>query len=155
MLKKLIIKIIIWWYNNTKFKKVRKAKNVRIGRKTEVMKPENIEIGENSSINGGFLVAGNNSKIVIGNNCLISYNVHMRTRTHNYEKKDMLILEQGEKENSIIIGNDVWIGYGAQIMPGVHIGNGAVVGAGAVVTRNVEPYTVVAGVPARPIKERK
>lgn len=154
-MKKKIIKLITWWYNNTKFRKIKKSKNVRIGKKTEVMRPENIEIGTNSSINSASLIAGNNSKIIIGDNCLISYNVHIRTRTHNYERKDVLILEQGEKENSITIGNDVWIGYGVQIMPGVNIGDGAVVGAGAIVTKDIEPYTVVAGIPAKVIKERK
>jgi carbonic anhydrase/acetyltransferase-like protein (isoleucine patch superfamily) len=48
----------------------------------------------------------------------------------------------------------VWIGHGAIVLPGVTVGDGAVVAAGAVVTRNVEPYTIVAGVPARPIKRR-
>lgn len=52
------------------------------------------------------------------------------------------------------IGHDTWLGHGAIIMPGVKIGNGAVVGSGAVVTKNVEPYTVVVGVPAKPIKQR-
>ena len=52
------------------------------------------------------------------------------------------------------IGNDVWLGYGAIILSGVHIGDGAVVGAGAVVTKNVSPYSVVAGNPARKIKQR-
>jgi phosphonate metabolism protein (transferase hexapeptide repeat family) len=52
------------------------------------------------------------------------------------------------------IGNDVWIGHGAIVLPGVTVGDGAVVAAGAVVTRSVEPYTIVAGVPARPIKRR-
>lgn len=54
----------------------------------------------------------------------------------------------------IRIGNDVWIGSRAIILRGVHIGDGAVIGAGAVVTRDVEPYTVAAGVPARPIRRR-
>jgi phosphonate metabolism protein (transferase hexapeptide repeat family) len=53
-----------------------------------------------------------------------------------------------------IIGHDVWIGHAAVILPGVHIGIGAVVGAGAVVTKDVEPYQVVAGVPARPLRFR-
>jgi len=58
------------------------------------------------------------------------------------------------KDKTVIVGNDVWIGHNAIIMPGVTIGNGAVVGAGAVVTKNVEPYSVVAGVPAIKIKMR-
>ena len=53
-----------------------------------------------------------------------------------------------------IIGNDVWIGHGATIMPGVHIGNGAIIATKAVVTKNVEPYTIVGGNPAKPIKKR-
>ncbi|MFF7358990.1 CatB-related O-acetyltransferase [Streptomyces filipinensis] len=53
-----------------------------------------------------------------------------------------------------VIGNDVWIGYQALIMPGVRIGDGAIVAAGAVVTADVEPYTVVGGNPARPIRRR-
>jgi phosphonate metabolism protein (transferase hexapeptide repeat family) len=52
------------------------------------------------------------------------------------------------------IGNDVWMGHGAIVLPGVRVGDGAVVAAGAVVTREVEPYTIVAGVPAKPIKRR-
>lgn len=53
-----------------------------------------------------------------------------------------------------VIGHDVWIGHAAIVLPGVHIGTGAVIAAAAVVTKDVEPYQVVAGVPARPIKKR-
>lgn len=56
--------------------------------------------------------------------------------------------------NRVTIGHDVWIGYGAIIMKGVHIGTGAVVGSGAIVTKDIEPYTIVVGVPAKPIKKR-
>ena len=58
------------------------------------------------------------------------------------------------RENLVVVGHDVWIGHGATILPGVTIGNGAAVGAGAVVTRDVEPYAIVAGVPAEPLKHR-
>lgn len=55
---------------------------------------------------------------------------------------------------AVTIGHDVWIGHGAVIMPGLHIGNGAVIGANAVVTHDVPPYTIVTGVPARPLRPR-
>lgn len=58
------------------------------------------------------------------------------------------------RENRVIIGHDVWIGHGATILPGVTVGNGAVIGAGAVVSRDVAPYTIVGGVPARQIRDR-
>jgi phosphonate metabolism protein (transferase hexapeptide repeat family) len=58
------------------------------------------------------------------------------------------------RENRVTIGHDVWIGHGATILPGVTVGNGAVIGAGAVVSRDVAPYTIVGGVPAKLIRER-
>ena len=59
-----------------------------------------------------------------------------------------------DNKGDIVIGNDVWIGYEAVIMQGVHIGDGAIIGTRAVVTKDVEPYAIVGGVPARPIKKR-
>ena len=58
------------------------------------------------------------------------------------------------RRNAVTIGHDVWIGHGATVLPGVKVGNGAVIGAGAVVSRDVAPYTIVGGVPARLIRER-
>jgi len=56
--------------------------------------------------------------------------------------------------NSVTIGHDTWLGHGSTILPGVTVGDGAAVGAGAVVTKDVAPYTIVGGVPAKPIRER-
>ena len=64
------------------------------------------------------------------------------------------ITEAWDKKGDIIIGNDVWIGYEALIMSGVTIGDGAIIGARAVVTKDVPPYTIVAGVPAKTIRRR-
>lgn len=68
------------------------------------------------------------------------------------EKKD--VTNAWDNKGDIIIGNDVWIGYEAVILAGVTIGDGAIVGTRAVVTKDVSPYTIVGGVPAKPIKKR-
>jgi phosphonate metabolism protein (transferase hexapeptide repeat family) len=70
-----------------------------------------------------------------------------------YAKVDKAFREKRQSLR-VVIGHDVWIGHGAIVLPGVSIGHGAVVAAGAVVTKNVEPYAVVAGVPAKRIKWR-
>ena len=64
------------------------------------------------------------------------------------------ITEAWDNKGDIVIGNDVWIGYEAVIMAGVHIGDGAIIGTQAVVTKDVPPYTIVGGVPAKPIRRR-
>lgn len=122
----------------------------------EIQYANNIFIGANSFVNGGTrLFASPNAKIIVGNNCMISYNCHLRTSFHYYMNKKIEMNKQGMGEADIVIGNDVWIGYGAQIMSGVKIGDGAVIGAGAIVCNDVEPYSVCVGVPAKKIKERK
>lgn len=63
-------------------------------------------------------------------------------------------MDAWDNKGDIVVGNDVWIGYEAVIFAGVTIGDGAVIGARAVVTKDVPPYTVVGGVPAKPIKKR-
>ena len=64
------------------------------------------------------------------------------------------ITEAWDNKGDIVIGNDVWIGYEAVILAGVTIGDGAVIGARAVVTKDIPPYTIVGGVPAKPIRKR-
>lgn len=70
----------------------------------------------------------------------------------NLEKKD--VTKSWDNKGNIIIGNDVWIGYEAVILAGVTIGDGTIIGTRAVVTKDVPPYTIVGGVPAKPIKKR-
>lgn len=125
-----------------------------IGAGVSLAHARNIHLGKRSFVNGGYLIASPEAHIKIGDDCLISYEVHLRTDMHNFRFSSMKIIDQGWHERDIVLGDDVWVGFGAQIMAGVTIGEGAVVAAGAVVTRDIAPYTIVAGVPARIIGTR-
>ena len=138
-----------------KYKKLINGSNYELGDKVEIVNPQNITIGVNSYINGGNLIASPNAHIIIGDNCLISYNVHIRTDMHNYSNKNELINKQGHREADIVIEDDVWIGYGAQIMAGVRVCKGSVIAAGAVLTHSTNEYEVWGGVPAKKIKDRQ
>lgn len=104
-----------------------------------------------------------NSKLSIGDFCSIAPNVafclgseHRIDTISSFPYKVKICGETAEatSKGDIVIKDDVWIGYGATIMSGVHIGQGAVVAAGAVVTKDVPPYAIVGGVPAKVIKYR-
>lgn len=154
-LGRLVDKCISAFYiRHTKNRLLFCGKNVSFSRRVQFAHCENIYIGNNTYINGGELVAGKNSKITIGDNCLISYNIHFRTITHKYDKSDVLIREQGCIERDIVIGNNVWIGYGTQVLGGVVIGDNNIIGAGSIVTKNIPDNEVWAGVPAKFIKKR-
>jgi acetyltransferase-like isoleucine patch superfamily enzyme len=92
--------------------------------------------------------------IVIGDDCLIANAVTIVSSNHGISA-DALILKQPWVRGDVHIGDDVWIGAGVTVLPGSQIGNGAIVGAGAVVRGRIEPYDIVAGVPARVIGSRK
>jgi maltose O-acetyltransferase len=78
------------------------------------------------------------------------------SRGHNFSRLDIPMMSQGDSDPKLVVfENDVWIGARAIILPGVHIGQGAIVGAGAVVTKDVPPYAIVGGNPAKVIKSRR
>ena len=93
-------------------------------------------------------------KIIIGNNVLIGPNVVLRSSNHSFKTTKKIIMEQGMTEGEIIIHDDVWIGSNAVILPNCEVGNGVIIAAGAVVTSNIDPYSIVGGVPAKLIKKR-
>jgi len=77
-----------------------------------------------------------------------------RRTMYGFDKKDDVEFFKKRNKRIVTIGHDVWIGHGAVIMPGVNIGNGAVIGSGSIVTKDVEAYSIVVGVPAERIRYR-
>lgn len=121
-----------------------------------------VELGDYSYVNRGTMVGSG----TIGRYCSIAYNCQIGMQQHPldrvstssrlYGSRSILPSRAQVEEFPAppVIGHDVWIGSNACIMQGVRIGTGAVIAAGAVVTRDVEPYTIVAGVPSRPLRKR-
>ncbi|MBE6570570.1 MAG: CatB-related O-acetyltransferase [Ruminococcaceae bacterium] len=104
-------------------------------------------IGMNARING---------TCTIGNCVMMGGDVVVITHNHSFARTDIPMMEQGfEAEKPVVIGNDVWIGDRVVILPGVHVGDGAILAAGAVVNRDVPPYAIVGGVPAKVIRMRR
>ena len=127
----------------------------RIGREvhlypsTRIYFPWNLTIGDWSAIGEGALIY-NLGLVTIGQQVTISHRAHVCAGSHDYRHADLPLLKP-----PIEIADQAWICADAFVGPGVTVGQGAVVGARAVVTKNVEPWTVVAGNPARMIKRRE
>lgn len=113
-----------------------------------IQRPWDLSIGRHSAL-GPRTILYNLGGVTIGDNTVLSQDVYVCGGTHDYTDPAYPLLRQ-----RITIGSQVWIAAGAFIGPGVTIGDGAVVGARAVVVKDVEPWTVVAGNPARTIKKR-
>ncbi len=124
----------------------------RISARAKLLGNINISIGEETFIGHYTLIMGGGSIIKIGGNCDISSNVTIISGTHLIDPEGMRMAGKGIGRD-IQIGNGVWIGAGAIILPGIKINDKAIIGAGSVVTKDVESYTVVVGNPARPIRK--
>ena len=136
--------------------------NIELGRNITIMKNSyiyahdggSLVIGDNFTINSNSQLGASFGKIIIGNNCAIAPNCVLRASNHNFENPNIPFREQGHVYGEIIIEDDVWIASNCVVVPNVTVGRSSVVGAGSVVTKNVEPYSVVGGVPARLMKTR-
>lgn len=100
------------------------------------------------------LFAHRDATINIGDDVFLARRSAIMTADHLFEDKNRLIREQDTVEGDVTIGNDVWIGYGVIILKGVTINDGCVVGAGSVVTKDLPPYSVAVGSPAKVVKVR-
>lgn len=120
-----------------------------IHRSARIELPWNLTVGQYSVI-GPRVSLYNLGKLRIGSNSVISQDAYICGGSHDYTVPGMPL-----RRLDVVIGDNVWICAGAFIGPGVTIGDGAVVGARAVVTKDIPPWTVVAGNPAKPIKRRE
>jgi acetyltransferase-like isoleucine patch superfamily enzyme len=112
-----------------------------------------ITIGARCSVNPYCVLYGTGG-LTIGNFVRIAAHTVIVPSMHRFDRRDLPICEQGSSADGIVIEDDVWIGAGVTILDGVRIGTGAVVAAGAVVTKDVAPFAIAGGVPARTIRQR-
>jgi carbonic anhydrase/acetyltransferase-like protein (isoleucine patch superfamily) len=154
---------------------IRFGKGCRIGRQAELNASQgNIELGEQSSLGlfslvesrgdlvrigartaiGPFCILYGHGGLEIGNDCMIASHVVFIPENHRFDRLDVPMREQGGTRKGICVEDDVWLATQVVVLDGVRIGKGAVVGAGAVVTRDIPPYAIAHGVPARVISYR-
>lgn len=143
------------------------SEGVKLGYKTKISPnvsiKSNVNIGDYTYINDNTFIG---NAVQIGNFCSIAYNCQIgmnehptdfvSTSPHLYSTNNILDepLYWDDYPNPVVIGNDVWVGSNAVILQGVNIGDGSIIASGAVVTKNVSPYTIVGGIPAKKIKKR-
>jgi maltose O-acetyltransferase len=108
-----------------------------------------IFLGERNVINFNCLFDGRRHAIRLGNDVSIGPEAALMTLGHDPQSAEF-----ADRGGEVVIGDHAWVAFRALILPGVTVGEGAVVAAGAVVTRDVPPFTIVAGAPARPVGER-
>lgn len=137
--------------NYFSIKKVDIGSNSYIGRRVNLS--PGVKLGDFSYI-GQYSYVG--PKTTIGNFALFSDNVNIVGSDHCFLSFGVPVILSGipKSQPTTFIGDDVWLGHGVTVMRGVTIGNGAIVGANSVVTRNIPPYEIWVGVPAKKIKNR-
>jgi maltose O-acetyltransferase len=139
----------IYW--RTQFKYL--GENSRISHKVKVQNAENITLGRDTHITNNVILNGIGG-IEIGNDVLVGYETIIMTSGRKFSSLDIPIRKQGSELKKVVIGNDVWLGTRVIVLPGVTVGDGAVIGSGAVITKDIPPYSVAVGVPARVVRKR-
>lgn len=137
----------------------------RIGRHTELQPCKNgtIKIGYGTSIQDRNIILGD---VEFGNFCLTAPNVYISSGRHYFEQSPCLYIKDQDAivrstpslsrqhSRKVVVEDDVWIGINSVLMPGITIGRGSVIGSNSVVTKNVEPFSIMAGAPARLMRKR-
>lgn len=128
------------------------GRDVNVEHGAYIGKGTTIRVGDRSGLGIDCEIHG---PVTIGADVMMGPEVHIYATAHGTGRTDIPMIEQGITEpRPVVIEDDVWIGARAIILPGVRIGQGAVIGAAAVVTKDVPPYSVAAGNPARVVKHR-
>jgi acetyltransferase-like isoleucine patch superfamily enzyme len=129
------------------------GRNVLISKRAIFSAPHELSIGNNVFINVGCILHAEGG-LSIGDDTKIGPYTTIWTSNHIFDRTDVPIRSQGQAFAPVTIGSDVWIGASVTIVAGVTIGDGAVIGANAVVTKDIAPYAVAVGNPARVISSR-
>jgi galactoside O-acetyltransferase len=142
----------------TGFKNISLGSYVQISRYSSMHAHNNgrIVIGDRFGMNTNSTIgAADYGEIIIGNDVMIAQNVVIRASDHEFMDINIPISQQGHRGGKIIIGNGCWIAANVVITANVEIGEHSIIAAGAVVTHDIEPYSIVGGVPAKLIRKRK
>jgi acetyltransferase-like isoleucine patch superfamily enzyme len=136
-----------------------KLVGVKVGKRTTIypnvwiFPGKGLNIGDDVDIALGVIITTNGG-VTIGDRTLLGYRTQILSSNHVIPQGRGRIFGAGHDHAEVIIENDVWIGANCIILPGVRIGEGSVIAAGSVVTKDIEPYSIVAGTPAKFIKSR-
>ena len=119
--------------------------------------PRNVFLYEHTDLASGSFISATNAKFIVKANCTIAENLTVHTGNHAYiVGKYITEITESNKpkgyDKDVIVNEDVWIGCNVTLLSGVNIGRGAIIAAGAVVTKDIPPYAIVGGVPAKFIK---
>jgi len=137
------------------------SKHIRIGRGSDIRPftriittDATIQLGRRCGLNSFIFISAGSAPIVVGDDVRIGPHTSIVASNKSFDDRSRRISEQSKIEKGIAIGDDVWIGANVVILDGVTIGTGSVIGAGSVVTKDIPPYSVATGNPARVIRER-
>jgi galactoside O-acetyltransferase len=141
----------------TGFQNIQLGDYVQISRSSSIHAHNNgrVIVGDRLSMNTNSTIgAADGGEVIIGNDVLIAQNVVIRASDHEFKDSNIPISHQGHRAGTIVIGNGCWIAANVVITANVKIGDHSIVSAGAVVTKDIDPYSIVGGVPAKLIMER-